>query len=339
MKSQVHSAHRWLSPKFIGFALATLLLISATAFVACSDLVGSNVAMEEASPNAASKTDVFTVVEEMPELIGGLKAIQAQLHYPKIAKEAGLEGRVIIQFVVDEQGHVVDPKVVKGLGGGLDEEALRVISQARFKPGKEAGKIVPVKIFIPFTFRLSDGAAAREDGKRMPLDPATVPSEKERVAMALKAVPGNEPETSVDQMPALIGGLEALRVQLKYPTIAKRAGIEGRVIIEFTVDEQGRVVDPHVLKGIGGGCDEEALRVVQQARFEPARKDGQPVRLKMSLPFTFKLGDEESAIGPGNASINLQESPPSGEVVVEPPQTLSLGTMQIVDLRRTEIGF
>ena len=157
--------------------------------------------------------------------------------------------------------------------------------------------------------------------------------------MTLKAVPGNEPETSVDQMPALIGGLEALRVQLKYPTIAKRAGIEGRVIIEFTVDEQGRVVDPHVLKGIGGGCDEEALRVVQQARFEPARKDGQPVRLKMSLPFTFKLGDEESAIGPGNASINLQESPPSGEVVVEPPQTLSLGTMQVVDLRRTEIGF
>ena len=58
----------------------------------------------------------------------------------------------------------------------------------------------------------------------------------------------------------------------------------------------------------------------------------------MSLPFTFKLANEESALGPGSASIRLQQSSPSGEVIVAPPQTLSLGTMQIVNLRRTEIG-
>ncbi|MCH8961204.1 MAG: M56 family metallopeptidase, partial [Bacteroidetes bacterium] len=67
MKSHIRSAHRWRSPKFIGFALAALLLTSATAFVACSDLVGSNVAVDEA---AAAKAEMFTVVEEMPELIG-----------------------------------------------------------------------------------------------------------------------------------------------------------------------------------------------------------------------------------------------------------------------------
>ena len=318
MKSHVRSTHRWLSPKFIGFALAALLLTSATAFVACSDLVGSNVAVD--AQNAASKTGVFTVVEEMPELIGGLKAIQVQLRYPKIAKEAGIEGRVIVQFVVDEQGHVVDPEVVKGIGAGLDEEALRVISQAQFQPGKQAGKTVPVKMSLPFTFKLNhDKSADSQQGL----------TQKEVVELTLRLAEEDADSVRFDgTLPEVIGGLESLKTELKYPTIAKRAGIEGRVIVEFTVDEAGRVVDPHVLKGIGGGCDEEALRVVQQARFEPAQKDGQPIRVKMALPITFKLGDEESAIGPGNASINLQESRPSGEVVVEPPQTLSLGTMQ-----------
>ena len=151
MKLHLRPAHQWLSPKLIGFALAALLLTSATAFVACSDLVGSDAAMDE----AASKTEVFSVVEQMPELIGGLKAIQEQLHYPKIAKEAGIEGRVIVQFVVDKEGRVVDPEIVKGLGAGLDKEALRVISLARFKPGKQAGKTISVKMSLPFTFKLN----------------------------------------------------------------------------------------------------------------------------------------------------------------------------------------
>ncbi|GIV59968.1 energy transducer TonB [Rhodocaloribacter litoris] len=107
-------------------------------------------AEEEEEP----EPEIFVIVEEMPELIGGLAAIQEKIRYPEIAKKAGVEGRVIVQFVVDEQGRVVDPVVVRGIGAGCDEEAIRAVSQAKFKPGKQRGKPVKVKMTLPITFKL-----------------------------------------------------------------------------------------------------------------------------------------------------------------------------------------
>ena len=103
--------------------------------------------------------------------------------------------------------------------------------------------------------------------------------------------PEPEPEifVIVEQMPELIGGLGELQKKINYPEIAKKAGVEGRVIVQFVVNEQGAVTDPIVVRGIGAGCDEEAIRAVQQARFTPGKQRGKPVRVKMSLPITFKL--------------------------------------------------
>ena len=98
--------------------------------------------------------EIFVIVEQMPELIGGLAAIQKNIKYPEIAKKAGVEGRVIVQFVVDEQGSVVDPQVVRGIGAGCDEEAIRAVRQAKFKPGQQRGKPVKVKMSLPITFKL-----------------------------------------------------------------------------------------------------------------------------------------------------------------------------------------
>lgn len=98
--------------------------------------------------------EIFVVVEEMPDLIGGLGEIQKNIKYPEIARKAGVEGRVIIQFVVDENGSVVDPAVVRGIGAGCDEEALRVVRQAKFKPGRQRGQPVKVKMSLPITFKL-----------------------------------------------------------------------------------------------------------------------------------------------------------------------------------------
>lgn len=98
--------------------------------------------------------EIFVVVENMPELIGGLGSIQGKIKYPEMAKKAGVEGRVIVQFVVDEQGNVQDPQVVRGLGAGLDEEAVRAVRMAKFKPGQQRGKPVKVKMSLPITFRL-----------------------------------------------------------------------------------------------------------------------------------------------------------------------------------------
>lgn len=99
--------------------------------------------------------DYFLVVEEMPELVGGLESIQRNIRYPEEARKAGIEGRVIVQFIVTEQGKVEDPQIIRGIGGGCDEEALRVVSQAEFEPGKQRGQTVRVQYSLPIVFRLA----------------------------------------------------------------------------------------------------------------------------------------------------------------------------------------
>lgn len=100
--------------------------------------------------------DFFVVVEEMPELIGGLASIQSNIKYPEMARRAGIEGRVYVQFIVNERGEVEDPRVIRGIGGGADEEALRAVQQAKFKPGMQRGRPVRVQYSLPVVFRLQN---------------------------------------------------------------------------------------------------------------------------------------------------------------------------------------
>lgn len=98
--------------------------------------------------------EIFIVVEQMPELVGGLAAIQKMINYPEIARRAGIEGRVVVQFIIDEEGNVLDPKVVRSIGGGCDEEAIRAVKMAKFIPGKQRGRPVKVSFNLPITFKL-----------------------------------------------------------------------------------------------------------------------------------------------------------------------------------------
>lgn len=99
---------------------------------------------------------VFVVVEQMPKLIGGLAGLQKKITYPDLARKAGIEGRVYIEFVVDKHGDVKDPKVVRGIGGGCDAEALRVVKNAHFTPGMQRGRPVNVRYSLPIVFKLQD---------------------------------------------------------------------------------------------------------------------------------------------------------------------------------------
>lgn len=98
--------------------------------------------------------DFFILVEQMPELIGGLEALQRQVRYPERALRANIQGRVFVQFIVNERGEVENPVVVRGIGGGCDEEALRVVSQARFVPGMQRGRPVRVQYNLPVVFMI-----------------------------------------------------------------------------------------------------------------------------------------------------------------------------------------
>ncbi len=107
-------------------------------------------------PQEEEEEDFFVVVEEMPELIGGLGELQRQIRYPEMARRAGIEGRVYIQFIVNERGDVENPTVIRGIGGGADEEALRVVRQAKFTPGMQRGRPVRVQYSLPIFFRLQN---------------------------------------------------------------------------------------------------------------------------------------------------------------------------------------
>jgi protein TonB len=99
----------------------------------------------------------------------------------------------------------------------------------------------------------------------------------------------------VEESAAPKGGMQAfykyVGEKLKYPAQARRMGTEGRVFVEFVVNRDGSIVDVKVVRGIGAGCDEEAIRVVQSApAWSPGKQRGKPVRQKMVIPINFKLG-------------------------------------------------
>ncbi len=98
----------------------------------------------------------------------------------------------------------------------------------------------------------------------------------------------------VESPPMPPGGMSGwnqyLSKNLKYPTQARRMGVEGTVIVVFVVNTDGTIQDVDVLRGIGGGCDEEAIKVVQNApAWEPGKQRGRPVRTRMRLPIRFQL--------------------------------------------------
>ena len=99
---------------------------------------------------------VFVVVEHMPKLIGGLKGLEQKIKYPELARKAGIEGKVYVQFVVNKHGNVENAKVVRGIGGGCDKEALKVVRQAHFKPGMQRGRPVNVRYSLPIVFKLQN---------------------------------------------------------------------------------------------------------------------------------------------------------------------------------------
>jgi len=104
--------------------------------------------------------EVFTVVEDIPKPIGGMSAfyeyVANNLRYPEEASKAGIEGRVFVEYIVTKDGTIANVKCVKGIGELCDAEAVRVISNSpAWKPGKEKGENVNVRMILPITFKLS----------------------------------------------------------------------------------------------------------------------------------------------------------------------------------------
>ena len=125
---------------------------------------------------------------------------------------------------------------------------------------------------------------ADENTEMMEYEPVEEPEEEDEAQIF----------TVVESMPGYPGG-EAARIKylnnnIKYPQMARESGIQGRVFVTFVVEKDGRVTDVRVLRGIGGGCDEEAIRVIQNMpNWQPGKQRGKPVRVQFNMPILFKL--------------------------------------------------
>lgn len=107
-------------------------------------------------PAQEEEEDFFVVVEQMPKLDGGMSKLQQSVKYPEMARRAGIEGRVTVQFIVNEKGKVENARVVRGIGGGCDEEALKAVEKAKFQPGMQRGRPVRVQYALSINFRLEN---------------------------------------------------------------------------------------------------------------------------------------------------------------------------------------
>ena len=124
-----------------------------------SDEVEIKEEVKETVIEVKQEAEIFTVVEEQPSYPGGeearLKFLQENIKYPEEAKELGIQGKVFVTFVVEPDGSVSNVKVLRGIGGGCDEEAIRVVkSMPKWVPGKQRGVPVRVQFNLPIKFTL-----------------------------------------------------------------------------------------------------------------------------------------------------------------------------------------
>lgn len=123
------------------------------------ETVIEDVVFDEA-PEEEAADEIFQFVEDQPTPLGGMKAFYAyvgkNMKYPAQARRMGIEGKVYITFVVGKDGALTDIKVLKGIGAGCDQEAIRVLSGApKWKPGKQRGRPVRVRMQLPIIFKLN----------------------------------------------------------------------------------------------------------------------------------------------------------------------------------------
>ena len=237
----------------------------------------------------SSKKDYFVVVEEMPKFNNGgidkaREYIGQNIQYPAIAKDNGIEGKVFVSFVVEANGKVSNIKIVRSVDPSLDKEAIRVIeSMPDWTPGKQKGKNVPVQFTIPVVFSLNDKTKSAETELEV-----------------IKSSNGEkyEPFVIVEQMPKfdnrdVEAAKEYIVKNLKYPDIAAKNGIQGKVYVSFIVEEDGSISGVKVERGVDPILDKEAARVIESMpRWIPGYQRGQAVRVKFTLPVVFKLGDK-----------------------------------------------
>ena len=253
----------------------------------------------------------YDAVEQMPTFPGGeaelMKFIRDNLKYPLTAKKEGIQGRVILRFVVTKTGAIDNITVLRSLDPACDEEAIRLIkSMPRWIPGKQNGNAVPVYYTLPVVFKTypSDyeyhGSTTttqvyyRSENRGEALSTEIAESKKGDSEIGVIRVEEEKPYDAVEQMTTFPGGeaelMKFIRENLKYPLSAQKEGIQGRVILRFVVSKTGSIENITILRSLEPACDEEAIRLIKSMpRWIPGKQNGNNVPVYYTLPVVFKL--------------------------------------------------
>jgi len=233
------------------------------------------------------KETVFKVVEEMPLFNGGKPAIEfpgyimKNIKYPEAAKEKGITGKVIVQFVVDSTGTVRNAIVVGSVDSLLNEEALRVVNSSPiWTPGKQKGKAVSVFYTFPIVFSLQ---------KKETKEPALMKTSKPEETFYV-----------VEDMPHFNGGDPAreftkyISENLVYPEEERQKGIQGQVKVQFVIREDGRVSDVKVIEPDRENFNKEAVRVIESSpAWTPGKQRNKAVSVVFEVPVHFILKEKK----------------------------------------------
>jgi TonB family protein len=271
-----------------------------------------NVGLGKLETSIKENRVVFTIVEENPEFMRGqaelFKWLGQNIQYPKAARENNIDGTVYVGFIVNEDGSISNVTVKRGIGGGCDQEAMRVVSEMPdWKPGKQGGKNVRVAYTLPIKFQLDKNNPNKESNK-----PKLAVIEVEKMVQ-------DNIYTIVDQNPEFAQGQMALfkwlSQNIQYPARARQAGGQGTVYVGFVVETDGSISNvtikrdvPVIVRdtvtfievdGIKGNkfvekkdysLGREAVRVISaMPKWKPGKKDGVAVRVAYTLPIKFKL--------------------------------------------------
>jgi TonB family protein len=197
--------------------------------------------------------------------------------YTDAARVARIEGTVIVEIVVLENGTAADARVTKSLDPGLDARALAAVRSCRFKPS-ERSRGNPVASIIPKTFLFRLHPPGRIPGQAPPPDQSTADALFVQDALSSKA-PGIKPPRIIRQEDP------------KYTSAAMRARIQGVVTLDVVIGTDGAVRAARTRTSLDDklGLDNQAIEAVKRWRFEPAMLDGQPVPIVVLLEIYFRL--------------------------------------------------
>ncbi len=239
------------------------------------------------------KDKVYDVIVDVrPTFPGGdeklMEWISQHVQYPQNAYDSHIQGRVIVRFLIKEDGSVGDAKIIRSVFPSLDEEALRVVTTLpKFNPAILDGKAVEYWFTIPIVFRLENDLKSNEKAKNS----AIIATQSEIKDAPTANFDENKIYHIVEQMPEYPGGQAALLKfigdNLKYPK--EMVGcFQGNVRVRFYVDSLGHVCDPQIVRGLDSALDREVLRVVRLfPDFIPGQHEGKKVNVYMNLPISF----------------------------------------------------